>query len=189
MSIGRMIELSDSRQKMNKVLELLRQDLATMRAGRATSALVEKIVVEAYGTKMTLMELATISTPDPSQLLVMPFDQSVIKNIETALAMDRGLGLSPSVDGNVIRLKVPPLTEERRRELVKLLGQKLEASRIMIRQVRGDKMHEIREASQEKEMNEDEVFRLEQDLQKLTDEFNQKIEEVGKAKQVELTTV
>ena len=174
---------------MDKVLELLRQDLATMRAGRATPALVEKIVVEAYGTKMTLMELAAISTPDPNQLIVTPFDQTVIKNIETALAMDRGLGLSPSVDGNIIRLKVPPLTEERRLELVKLLGQKLEAARIMIRQARGDKMHEIRDADQAKEINKDEVFRMEKELQKMTDEFNQKIEQIGKVKEAELLAV
>ncbi len=181
-----MIDFSDVWQKMEKVMELLGDDLATMRAGRATPALIEKIPVEAYGTKMALMELAIISTPDPTQLLITPFDQSIIKNIETALVIDRGLGITPVVEGTIIRLKIPPLTEERRQELVKLLGQKLEAARIMIRQVRGEKLREIRQVGQNKEISEDEEFRATQELQKITDEYNLKIEEMGKKKEQEL---
>lgn len=174
---------------MEKVLQLFSDDLLTLKAGRATPALVEKVMVEAYETKMPLVELATISAPDPNTLLVTPFDQTIIRNIEKALAMDRDLGLSPSVDGNLIRIKIAPLTEETRKDLVKLLGKKLEAARVMIRQVRGEQMREIREAGQNKEINEDEVFRQENDLQKLTDEYNEKIEALSKSKEEQLLSV
>jgi ribosome recycling factor len=184
-----MIDFTDTRQKMEKVLEMLREDLLTIRAGAANPAMIEKIQVEAYETKMPLVELATISSPDPATLLVSPFDVSVIKNIAAAIADHKELGLYPSIEGNIIRLRVPSLSEERRREFVKLLGQKLEAARIMIRQARGEKLREIRQASQAKEINEDEEFRATQDLQKITDEYNEKIEQAGEAKKQELLTI
>ncbi len=181
-----MMDFAPVRQKMEGALAALRQDIVTIKTGRATPALIEQIVVEAYGSKMPLVELATITVPDACQLLVAPFDQTVVKNIEKALAVDRNLGLSPSVDGNVIRLKIPPLTEERRKEFVKVLGQKLEAGKTMIRQIRGEEMRRVRTLAQSKELNEDEAFRAESDLQKITDEFNQKVEEIGKAKEAEI---
>lgn len=181
--------MDEVRRKMEKALEILRQDLVNLRVGRATPALVEKIQVEAYETRMPLVELATIASPEPNQLVITPFDQSVIKNIEKTLALDRDLGLSPVVDGEVIRLKIPPLSEERRKELVKLLGQKLESSRMMIRQIRQEKIQTIRQAFESKELSEDEKFRQEQEVQKVTDEFNQKIEEIGQQKEKQLLTV
>lgn len=184
-----MIDFAPVRQKMESVLAALRQDLLTIKTGRATPAMIEKITVEAYDTKMPLVELAMISVPDANQLVVSPFDQTILKNIEKALAVDRNLGLSPIVDGEVIRLKIPPLTEERRKEFVKVLGQKLEAGRIMIRQVRGEEQRRIRAMTRDKELNEDEAFRAEGDLQKITDDFNQKIEEVGKVKEAEILGV
>lgn len=183
------MELTDARQKMEGAFGLLRQDLNSLKAGRATPLLVERIMIEAYGTKMALMELATISVAGPNQLIVTPFDQMITKDVVRSLAMDRGLGISPIQDGNIIRLNIPPLTEERRKELVKVLGQKLETTRIMIRQIRGDKMREIREAGAAKLINEDEKFRLESELQKITDEFNEKIEQVGSQKEEELLSV
>lgn len=180
------MELTDVQDKMTKALELLRQDLAGIRAGQATPALVEKVMVEAYETKMPLVELATITARSPNELLITPFDQSIIQKIERALAKDRNLGLSPVVDETVIRLTIPPLTEEKRRELVKVLRQKLEAGRIMIRQIRREKMVEIKRQFEAKELNEDEKFLAEEELQKLTDESNQKIEEMGKEKESEL---
>lgn len=183
------MEITDVRQKMEKVLEIFRTEIGLIKTGRATPALIEKVVVEAYETKMPLVELATITTPSANELLVAPFDQSIIRNIEKALGIDRGLGLMPILEENVIRLKIPPLTEERRKEFVKLLGQKLEGARIMIRQVRGEKMRGIRDAQQRKEITEDEHFQVEKELQKLTDEFNQKIEEIGKQKEQELLSV
>lgn len=184
-----MIDFTDTKQKMEKVLQMLREDLLTIRAGRANPVMIEKILIQAYETKMPLLELATISAPTPNQLVVTPFDLTILKNIAQAIANHKDLGLYPAVDGNVIRLKVPPLTEERRREFVKLLGQKLEAARIMIRQIRGEKVREIREAKQVKEINEDEEFRALQELQKITDEYNSKIYQMGEAKEVELMGV
>jgi len=183
------MDFAETRQKMEKVLQMLGNDLRTLRAGAAHPAMIEKIQAEAYNTKMSLVELATISCPDPSTLLVTPFDVSIIKNITAAIADHKELGLFPSVEGNLIRLRIPPLSEERRQELVKLLGQKLEAARIMIRQIRGEKLREIRAAAAEKQINEDEEFRATQELQKITDEYNQKIEQAGKAKEQELLTI
>lgn len=181
--------MDEVQQKMEKALEILRQDLVNLKVGRTTPALVEQVQVEAYETKMPLVELATITSPEPNQLLITPFDQTIIKNIEKALALDRDLGLSPVVDGEVIRLVIPPLNEERRKELVKLLGQKLEAARIMVRQIRQGKMQEIRQAFENKEISEDEKFRREKELQDLTDGFNQKIAEIGRQKEQQLLTV
>jgi len=183
------MDFTETRQKMEKVLQMLRDDLRILRAGAANPVMIEKIQVEAYDMKMSLVELATISCPDPSTLLVTPFDPSIIRNIAAAIAEHKELGLFPSVEENVIRLRVPPLSEERRRELVKLLGQKLEAARIMIRQIRGEKLREIRAAAVEKQITEDEEFRATQELQKITDEYNQKIDEAGKAKEQELLTI
>lgn len=181
--------MEEIRQKMTKALELLVNELATLKTGRASPVMVEKIMVEAYETRMPLEELTTISTPSPNQLLITPFDQTIIKNIERALAMERNLGLSVIVDEGVIRVNIPPLTEERRQEFIKILNQKLEAGRIMIRQLRHDKMAESKRNFEAKQLNEDEKFRQEQDLQKLTDEFIQKIEEIGKAKEAELLAI
>ncbi|MDP2873796.1 MAG: ribosome recycling factor [bacterium] len=176
------------RQKMTKVIDLISSDLASLRAGRATPALVEKVVVEAYETKMPLVELATISGQG-SELTVTPFDQTIVKNIEKALSMDRGLGIMPAVDGVIIRLKIPPLTEEKRLELVKLLHQKMESAKIMIRQVRGDFMADAKRAFESKAIFENDRRDLEEEVQKLTDEMNGKIEDLGEAKEAELTTI
>jgi len=183
------MDFTDTRQKMEKVLQILRDDLWTLRAGAANPAMIEKIQVEAYETKILLVELATITSPDPNTLLVAPFDLSVIRNIAAAIAEHKELGLFPSVEGNIIRLRVPPLSEERRQELVKLLGRKLEAARIMVRQIRQEKLREIRALAQEKQITEDEEFRATQELQKITDEYNQKIEHAGEAKKQELLTI
>ncbi len=181
--------MDDVREKMEKALEFLRQDLLSLKVGRATPALIEQIQVEAYETKMPLVELATITSPEPSQLVVNPFDQTIIKNIEKALSLDRELGLSPVIDGEVIRITIPPLSEERRKELTKLLGQKLEAGRIAVRQIRQNKMQEIRQAFENKEISEDDKFLKEKELQEITDEFNQKSSEIGHQKEKQLLTV
>jgi len=175
---------------MDKAVEMLRQDLNSLHAGRASTAIVERIMVEAYNTKMPLLELATISIPDTNQIAVTPFDQAVLRNIVKAISDHSELHLSANIDeNNVIRISLPPLTMERRQELVKIVKQKLEAARIMIRQVRSEKMREIKDATEAKTVNEDEGFRAEQDLQKLTEEFNKRIEDVGKAKEEELLEV
>lgn len=181
--------MDDVREKMEKALGVLADELATVRAGRANPALVEKIMVEAYETRMPLVELATITAPEPNQLVITPFDQSIIKNIELAISQNRELKLSPIVDENVIRIQIPPLTAERREEFIKQLRQKLEAGRVTIRQIRQDKRMELKRAFENKEMGEDEKFRLEEELQELTDEFMKRIEEMGKRKEAELRSV
>jgi ribosome recycling factor len=183
------MELEEIRQKMTKALEILADELAVLKTGRANPALVEKIMVEAYERRMPLVELATITTPAADQLMITPFDQAIAKNIERALSLERNLGLSVIVDENVVRVNIPPLTEERRQEFIKILRGKLEAGRVMIRQIRHDKMMELKRAFEVHQISEDERFRQEQELQKLTEEFNERIEGMGKAKEEELLTI
>lgn len=183
------MDLTEVRDKMAKALEILADELATVRAGRATPSLVEKIVVEAYETRMPLVELATISAPEPNQLVIAPFDQSIIKNIQLAISQEKELKLSPVVDENVIRIQIPPLTAERREEFLRLLSRKLEVGRVAIRQIRQEKRGEIKRAFENKEIGEDAKFRLEEELQELTNEFMEKIEEMGERKEAELRTV
>jgi ribosome recycling factor len=182
--------MDEIKNKMEQALTLLRQDLNMLQAGRATPSLVEKILVEAYETKLPLEELALISAPEAHQLAIAPFDAGILKNIVKALSAHPELHLSPQIDeNNVIRLVLPPLTAERRAELVKILRQKLEAGRIMIRQVRSDKMYEIKSLFEKKLLNEDEKRQTELELQKLTDGYNHKIEEMGRAKESELLSL
>jgi ribosome recycling factor len=183
------MDLNDVRDKMAKALQVLAEDLSTLRTGQASPALIEKIIIEAYEGKFPLVELATITTSGPNQLLVTPFDQTITGNIHRSLSMDRNLGLSAIVDANVIRVQIPPLTQERRQEFTKLLHQKLEAGRVMIRQARHEKMADINQAFEAKQMSEDEKFRLQQELQKITDEFNEKIDEMGQRKERELLAI
>jgi ribosome recycling factor len=183
------MNLTDVRVKMEKAMEALFSDLSSLKTGQANPALIEKILIEAYETRMPLVELATITTSGPSQLIVTPFDQSILKNIEKSLTQDRHLGLSVATEGNLIRIQIPPLTEERRQEFIKMLHQKLEAGKVMIRQVRHEAMEEIEKAFADKQTGEDEKFRSQQDLQKITDEFNNKIEEIGRKKEAELSTI
>lgn len=183
------MELTDIREKMERTLEFLADELATLKTGRATPSLVEKVKVEAYETQMPLVELATITAPEPNQLVITPFDQTIIKNIERAIAVDKELKLSPRIDGDLIRIGIPPLTSERREEFIKLLNQKLEAGRVTIRRIRQDKRAEIKRAFEAKEISEDEKFRLEEELQELTDKFMEKIEKMGKQKEAELLSI
>jgi len=183
------MDLAEIREKMEKALAVLADELANVQAGRATPAMVEKIMVEAYETKMPLVELATISAPEPSQLLVTPFDQSILRNIQLAISQNRSLKLSSSIDGEAVRVQIPPLTAERREEFVKILGQKLEAGRVMIRQIRQQRRVEIKRAFEEEEISEDAKFRFEKELQEITDEFMEKITKMGEKKEAELRSV
>lgn len=183
------MELIDVREKMEKALEFLADELATLKTGRATPSLVEKVKVEAYETQMPLVELATITAPEPNQLVVTPFDQTIIKDIERAIAIDKELKVSPRIDGNLIRIKIPPLTSERREEFIKLLNQKLEAGRVTIRRIRHDKMVELKRAFEAKEINEDEKFEFGKKLQDLTNEIMDRISQTGKKKEAELLTI
>ncbi len=184
------LTLDDIRPRMEKALEILRTEVSSIRTGRATSALIENIVCPVYGgtQKLKVVELGTITAPDPNTLAITPWDASIIGEIRQGI-QGANVGLTPIIDGAVIRIAVPALTQERREEYIKLLHRHLENGRIMIRQIRHDKMVEIKRAFDEKELPEDDHFRLEEDLQKITDEFMEKIEDLGNKKEEELRAV
>ena len=182
--------LSQTREKMEKAVEILAEDLATIRSGRATPALVENIKISCYGgtQALKLLELATITTQDAQTLLISPFDPTILEEIEKGIR-EADLGLVPSVEGNLIRVKIPPLSEERREEFLKLAKRKLEGGRIMVRQIRKEAKIKIRKAFEEGEINEDEKKSLEKKVQEVTDEINAKIEMMGKKKEEELMSI
>lgn len=176
--------------KMQEAVDALLHDLASVRTGRANSAQVENIEISAYGgaQRLKIMELASITVPDPNQIVLSPWDKSVIGDIRKGI-MAANVGLNPNIDGDVIRIAVPPMTSEDRERFVKLLHAKLENSRVQIRQIRGDTMRDIKKAFEGKEISEDIKFGYEKTLQEITDEFIEKIEEVGKNKEEELRRV
>jgi len=180
--------LNDAEARMRGAVAVLHDDLATIRTGRASPALVEKMTVEYYGTPTALQQLASISVPEPRSLMIKPFDASTLKTIEKAI-LTSDLGLNPNNDGKVIHLNLPPLTEERRRDLVKHMNHRLEESRIAVRNIRRDVHNDMREFEKEKLISEDDLRRGEEDLQKLTDKFVEEIAEQGKKKEAEIMEV
>ncbi len=176
--------------KMQKVLEVLKTDLATVRTGRATPSLVEHIVISAYeGTqKLKVMELATINATDTHTLLITPFDGSIIGEIQKGI-MEANVGLTPTIDGQAIRISIPLLSEERREELIHLMKQKLENGKIMVRQVRHEAMIDIKKQFANKEISEDEKVHLEKEVQNSTDKIMGEIEGLGKRKEEELMQI
>ena len=180
--------LKDAEARMSGAMQALMNDLAGIRTGRASPALVEKLPVEYYGTPTPLMQLASISVPEPRSLMIKPFDAASIKDIEKAIhASD--LGLNPNSDGKVIHLNLPPLNEERRRELVKHMHHRLEEARIAVRNIRRDLHNDVREYEKEKLITEDDLKRGEEDLQKLTDKFVEDIAKHGQHKENEVMEV
>jgi ribosome recycling factor len=173
---------------MKGALEALEEDLAGIRTGRASPALIEKLSVEYYGMPTPLIQLATISVPESRMLLIRPFDATTLRNIERAI-MASDLGLTPNNDGKVIRLNLPPLTEERRRDLVKLVHNRLEEARVAVRNVRRDMIKDLREYEHEKLISEDELEEGEENLQKLTDKYIELVNEVGVRKEKEIMEV
>lgn len=180
--------LKEAEGRMNSAVQSLENDLAVIRTGRASPALVERLSVMYYDTPTPLMQLATISIPEPRTILIKPFDASSLKNIERAiLASD--LGLTPNNDGKSIHLNLPPLTEERRRELVKVVHNRLEEARVAVRNVRRDAHNDMRDFEKEKLISEDDLKRGEEDLQKLTDRFVEEINKRGQIKEKEIMEV
>jgi ribosome recycling factor len=180
--------LSEAEQKMKSALTALEEHLGTIRTGRASPALVEKLPVEYYGTPTPLQQLATISVPEPRQLLIKPFDASALKDIERGI-LSSELGITPSNDGKVIRLNLPPLTEERRRDLVKVVHHRLEEARVAVRNIRRHTHDDMREFEKEKLISEDELKKGEVDLQKLTDKYVEKVDDLGKRKEAEIKEI
>ena len=181
---------SELKQKIQKILDILKQDLGTLRTGRASASLVENIVIDAYqgSAKLKIMELATIGATDPQTLVITPFDHSVIQEIEKGI-VSANIGLSPVVDGQIIRITIPPLSEERRQELIKGMKHKLENGRIMVRQARHDAMEEIKKAHTDKEISDDDKGRHEKEVQKIVDDTMETIDSMGSQKESELLQV
>jgi len=180
--------IREAETRMKGSIESLEGDLAVIRTGRASPALVEHLQVEYYGVPTLLMQLASINAPEPRALLIRPFDPSTLKNIERAILASE-LGLTPNNDGKVIRLNIPVLTEERRRELVKVVHNRLEEARIAVRNVRRDLHKDLREFEKEKLISEDDLKKGEEDLQKLTDKMVETIDGVGAHKEKEIMEV
>lgn len=180
--------LKEAESRMNGAIQSLESDLAVIRTGRANPALVERLSVIYYDTPTPLMQLASISVPEPRSILIKPFDPSSLRDVERAiLASD--LGLTPNNDGKSIHLNLPPLNEERRRELVKVVHARAEEARVAVRNVRRDTQNDMRDFEKEKLVSEDELKRGEDDLQKLTDRFIEEINEHSQEKEKEIMEV
>lgn len=180
--------LADSEQRMHKVVEALRRDLATIRTGRASPSLLDRLTVDYFGTPTPLNQLASIAVPEPRMLTIQPWDKSTMPLIEKAIQKS-DLGLTPTNDGRQIRLVIPQLTEERRRDLVKVVRRKVEEAKVAVRNVRRDAHEDAKKLEKEKKLSEDELKRAQDRLQKLTDRFIQETERVGAAKEAEVMEV
>jgi ribosome recycling factor len=177
--------LKDSRERMGKSIEAIRHELATVRTGRASPHLLDRVNVDYYGTNTPLKQLANVAATEARTLTITPYDKSAIKQMEKAI-LESDLGLTPSNDGNLIRLTIPELTEERRKELVKVVRGIGEEGRVAVRNIRRDCMHDLRELKTEGEVGKDEEHRAEEELQKLTDGKIDEIEQLLKGKEEEI---
>ena len=180
--------LKETEDRMNKAVDALRDNLMTIRTGRASPALVERLSVEYYGTLTPLNQLATISVPEPRLLAIRPWDPTALADIERAILKSE-LGLTPSNDGKIIRLNIPRLTEERRQELVKVVGKQVEEGKIAIRNIRRNAIEDLRELESEKMISEDELYRTKDDVQEITDKFVAKMDEIGRDKEREIREI
>lgn len=180
--------LNETRSKMKSAISVYEQDLHGIRGGRASTALVDRLMVSYYGQDTELRQLATISTPEPMQILIRPFDKAAVKSVEKAIQQS-DININPQVDGDVIRLNMPPLTRERRQELVKFLHKRMEEARVVIRNIRRNGNDDLRDFEKEKMISEDDSKRGQEEIQKLTDKFIAEIEELGKNKEKEIMDV
>jgi ribosome recycling factor len=180
--------LEELQDRMDKSVGVLQDDLLSIRTGRASPALVEKLPVEYYGTMTPLNQMATIAAPEPRLLVIRPWDQSTLSDIERAI-LKSDLGLTPMNDGKLIRLNIPRLTEERRRDLVKVVSRRVEEARVSVRNLRRDALQDLKDFEKEKMISEDDFFQGKDKVQELTDKFIAKIDEIGKRKEEEIMEV
>ena len=180
--------IQDATRRMDKSVESAQHEFNTLRTGRASAALLDRIQIDYYGTKTPLKQLATINAPEPRLLTVQPFDPSSLSSIERTI-QESDLGLTPSNDGKIIRLPIPQLTEERRKELVKVARQMAEDGRVAVRNVRRDVMHDLKELVRDGDVGDDEERRAEERVQKLTDDHVHSIDELLKHKEAEIMEV
>jgi len=181
---------SSIRSKMTQVFSMVQSDLGSLRTGKASPALVDDLAVMVYGgqQKLKIKELAGVSSPDHQTLIIEPWDKSIIGEIRQGI-LSANIGMNPSINGQIIRISFPPMTTEDREKYTKLLAAKLESGRVMIRQVRQEGMHDIKKAFEEKSLSEDEKFATEKKLQEITDEFIEKINDMGEIKKEELLQI
>jgi ribosome recycling factor len=182
------VKLADAENSMQKAVESTQRSFNTIRTGRANTSLLDRVMVEYYGAPTSLKSLATINTPDASTITVQPFDRSSLSLIEKAISLS-DIGLTPSNDGSTIRLNIPPLTSDRRKELVKLAAKFAEEGKVSVRNVRRDAVDSVRKQEKAGEVSEDEARDLQDRIQKLTDKYIARIEEVLAEKEKDITTV
>ncbi len=180
--------LSNAESRMKKALEAQRHDLVNIRTGRANPSVIENLSVDAYGGQMPLMQLATIAAPDARMLTIQPYDRSVIGDIERAIQKS-GLGFNPTNEGTIIRINIPPLTEDRRRDMVKLVHKRVEEAKVAIRNIRRESHDRLRAMLKAREITEDDERRSTERLQKLTDRMVEEADSLGAAKEVEVMEV
>lgn len=178
----------DAEERMKHAIEHLKQDFAGYRTGRANPAMVERIMVDYHGTPMQLQHLASITVPEPRQLLIQPWDQSAVQAIEKAIQRSE-LGVNPVSDGRTLRINLPPLTEERRKDLIKQVHKRAEEGRVAIRNIRRDLHEHLRQMQKNKQISEDELKRYEQQMEKLTHKYIEEVDKLQKAKDEELMEV
>ncbi len=179
------MNLNDKKSEFQKIIEHTKQELGSIRTNRATPSLVENIKVDVYGTKMPLIQVASITSPEAKQLIIEPWDKNILKDIEKSIKTV-SLGLSVANEGNFLRVTMPPMTEETRKEVIKMLHEKLEKGRISIRGLRDNIKEEIVQAERNKEIGEDEKYKLIEELDKLTREYIEEINEIGEKKEEEV---
>ncbi len=177
--------LDEMRQKMNKTLEALDRELKKIRTGRASAALLEGLKVECYETVMPIEQVASISVPESRLIVIQPWDKSIIGNIEKAI-LKSDLGLTPMNDGQIIRIAIPPLTEERRKELAKLAKKSAEECKVSVRSHRREANEMFKELKKEKEISEDDFYKAQEEVQKITDEYIEKIDQISAKKEKEI---
>jgi ribosome recycling factor len=180
--------MADAKERMTKAVQAYTRELASIRAGRASASLLDKISVEYYGVPTPINQLASISTPEARLLMIQPYDKSIVSDVEKAI-MKSDLGLNPTSDGSVIRIAIPALTEERRKELVKLVKKESEEAKVAIRNIRRDANDDLKKLEKNGELTEDDLRGYTDDVQKLTDEFIAKIDQITKEKEKEILEV
>jgi ribosome recycling factor len=180
--------LKDAEKRMKKAVEVLKEEFRGLRTGRASTVLVEDIKVDYYGSTMSIKQIAQISVPESNQIVIQPWDVSVVPNVEKAIR-ESDLGVQPQRDGNIIRVILPPLTEERRRELVRKAGKLAEQARIAVRNVRHEIMKELDKLKKEGGFSEDDIKRAKDELQKITDRFTKEIDSLLQKKEEEILTI
>ncbi len=182
------MKLAEAEENMQKTIEATQRSFNTVRTGRASASLLDRVMVDYYGSETPLKSLANITTPDATTITIQPYDVSSMAAIEKAISLS-DVGLTPNNDGRIIRLNIPPLTEERRKELVKVVGKLAEEGKVALRNIRRDAIDAVRKQEKNHDVSEDESRSLQDDLQKVTDKYTEKVDQMLATKEKEITTV